>query len=388
MKKKTVAFYLLIISLFLVSCSKKDFSVYFNSDSIDAEKIESTHQWYSFTNDNFVKIDKPENAVSSPFQPWTEAIRLSFANTFDGKSLALVNRLGILSFDDDKISLSKDVTVFGNRTVGSLFFADSIPMFTVYKSSFFNESIKHPEYKYDKSQHFFLVQYDLNSKICYPVINCNNLIEPAESEIVDYICDGRKWLCNVKTINDGKIKFSYLSWTPTVPLASLSPVTASSGISINEIDKEDFRNLKQNIDFTKAPERIQKLLTGVSDKIPFLVELKEIPAASPKIYKNKAGSNKMSELKVCATMTENWSGALFEDGTFYFEGGVEGRHIVRGGRPVVLRLPKLTPGYAYTDFVISGNYLYAGWEERSFYKVSRSGFLSVNLDKTLYNEIN
>lgn len=387
MIRKYSVLVILIVSLLLISCGKKDFSIYFEPESETEIVNTGTHQWYAFTNDNFVKIDRPEVAIAFPFIPWTESIRISSSTYSDKCSFAIVNRLGILTFDGDKISLSKDLTVFSNRTAGNLFLIDGVPMFSVYKSSFFNDSIKTPEYKFDKSQHFFLVQYDLKSKICYPVVNCNNLIEPPESEVVDYVWDGLNWICNIKTISDSKIKFSYLTWKPTATLSSLTPVESENKISVTESDKDTFRDAKEVLDFSKVPESVEKLLNGVSSKVPFTVEVKNYEGGSSKTYRNKTGSNKLVELKSKAFIAENWAGALFEDGTFYFEGYLPGKHILRGGKPVVLRLPKLPAGYAYTDFTISGDNLYAGWEERSFYKTSRSGFISVNLDKTLYNEL-
>lgn len=377
-----------IFSLLSFSCKKKEYVDLFSNEETELEQTADTHVWYSFYNDNFVKINKPEQAVANPFTPWTEAVRISSANINENGSFAIVNRLGVLSFNENQISLAKDISLFSNRTAGNLVFIDDVPMFTVYKSSFFNDSIKKPEYKFDKSQHFFLVQYDIDSKICYPVINCNNLIEPPESEVIDYVWDGLNWLCNVKTISDSKIKFSYITWMPSAPLSSLSPVSATSNISVQEIEKQTFRDARQILDFSKAPDRLEALLNGVSSKVPFLVEVNTWKGGSAKTYRNKAGSTRLSELNAKGLITEDWSGVLFEDGTFYFEGCLKDRHIVRGGKPVVLRLPKLPAGFVYSDFVISGGTLYASWEERAFYRISRSGFISVDLDKTLYSEVN
>ncbi len=377
---------LLIFASCLTSCAKKNLTSYL-SDELEIQEAENpgTHKWYSFSNENFVEIEKPEYAVAAALLPWTEAVRISSFASGKNAAYATVNRLGILSFKNDKVSLSKDVSVFANRTAGNLFVVDGTPMFTVYKSAFFNDTIKLPEYKYDKSQHYFLVQYDLGSKICYPVINCNNLLEPPESEIVDYVWDGTNWLCNAKTISDGKIKFSYLNWMPTVSLTALSPVSAASGITVTESDKDTFRAAKEVEGFDEIPDAIRKLLSGLYEKVPLQVEVRTWNC-SDKTYKNKAGNSRMTELHAKAAIGEGYSGAIFEDGTFYFQGYLEGHSIVREGRPMVLRLPKLPAGFKYTDFVISENTLYASWEETTFYRVSRSGFIAVNLDKTLYGQ--
>lgn len=380
----------ILIVLFSVSmlgsCAKKDLTSYLSSE-VEEEIKENpgTHKWYSFSNENFVEIEKPEYAVSAALLPWTEAVRISSFASGKNSSYATVNRLGILTFKNDKVTLSKDVSVFANRTAGNLFLVEGTPMFTVYKSAFFNDTIKLPEYKFDKSQHYFLVQYDLGSKICYPVINCNNLLDPPESEVIDYVWDGINWLCNAKTIADGKIKFSYLNWVPSVSLTALSPVSAGSGITVTESDKDTFRAAKAVEGFDDIPDAIRKLLTGLYEKVPLEVEVRTWNC-SPKVYKNKAGNSRMTELRAKAAIGEGYSGAIFEDGTFYFQGYIEGHSIVREGRPMVLRLPKLPAGFKYTDFVISENTLYASWEETTFYRVSRSGFIAVNLDKTLYGQ--
>lgn len=374
----------------IVSCSKKNVTDFFDDEgknSESSEKTSETHKWYSFTGDNFVQIERPDFASAAPFLPWTEAVRISSANSLGLNAYAVVNRLGILTFNNDEPVLTRDVSVFSDRTAGNLFFIDDVPMFTVYKSAFFNDSIKKPEYKFDKSQHFFLVQYDLKSKVCYPVINCNNLLNPAESEINEFTWNGKDWLCCGKTIADGKIRFSYFQWTPNAFLSELSPVNAADAIVVRESDEETFRASKQVLDFKLAPENASKLLKGVSSKVPFVIEIRQNGSGSPKTYRNQAGNYKMVELKAKGALTSEWNGALFEDGTFYFMGYLNGLHILRGGRPVVLRLPKLPSGFVYSDFVIADKTLYAAWEETSFYKTSRSGFISVNLEKTLYNEI-
>ena len=60
------------------------------------------------------------------------------------------------------------------------------------------------------------------------------------------------------------------------------------------------------------------------------------------------------------------------------------KSILNKGNPLALRLPKLPAGYTYNEFVISGTSLYASWEETSFFKTGRSGFIQINLDSLLY----
>ena len=52
---------------------------------------------------------------------------------------------------------------------------------------------------------------------------------------------------------------------------------------------------------------------------------------------------------------------------------------------MAIRLPLLPENFVYSDFVITETSLYAAWEETSFYKTGRSGFIYVDLENTLYS---
>lgn len=356
--------------------------------------IKPAHKWYYFSSNGFTQIDKPQNAPAQGLLPYTEALRISAANNANdddsgNKAFAVVNRLGMLCFEGQNISLAKDVSVFTDRTAENLVFVNNTPVFSVYKSSFFNNSISLPEYKQDSSQHFFLVQFDDEAKITYPLINCNNLIKEGISEVVDYVWDGEKWLCCVKSASEisGKTDFSYIKFTPAVPLLSLSPVVADENLVVSEISVSEYRRVLEVNKYEKAPERIRKMLAGFSSTIPFEIEVKSAGGSSPRIYENTIADSKEQVLKAKAIISQSWSCALFEDGTLFLEGALPGKHILRGGKPIAIRLPKLEPGFVYSDFVISGTTLYAAWEETDFYKTNRSGFISVDLDSTLYSKI-
>jgi hypothetical protein len=148
-----------------------------------------------------------------------------------------------------------------------------------------------------------------------------------------------------------------------------------------------FRECKRQIDYKSAPDRIKKLLAGFDTKLPFEITVKNAGGFSPRTYENTVSNINEKELHATAILSQSWSAALFEDGTLFLEGALPGRHILRSGMPVAIRLPKLPTGYVYSDFVISGTTLYAAWEESAFYKTGRSGFLQVNLDRTLYSRM-
>ena len=386
---------LCLTSLLLCGCKKKN-KAEAQPDIVEIGTQKSDHTWYYFTQDGFAETDHPRNVPFAGSIPYTEAVRISSANNGatlpNGtvKAYALANRLGVICFEDDNISLAKDINVFADRTAGNLVFIDGTPLFSVYKSAFFNDTISSATYKKDTGAHLFLVQFDDTSRISYPVINCTNLTENQNAEVTDFYWDGNDWFCSIKSVADdadGRTVFSYKKFRPAAPLVSISPVTAQDLITVKESSVSEFREVMSVKPYECAPQRIRDMLKGFDQTAPFIIEVKTAAGSSSRVYENEAPGSFETQLNAKAIISQSWSAVLFEDGTLFIEGALPGKHILRSGKPVAIRLPKLDAGYVYSDFVISGSILYAAWEQTDFYKVSRSGFLSVDLDSTLYSKI-
>lgn len=393
MKKSLIVSTVLFSAILMLSGCKKNEPAAPVIPVTSAVEIKRNHNWYYFANNGYKQIDKLANVPYQMSLPWTEAVRISSANNttdtegFTCKAYAVVNRSGIITFKGEKISLSTDINLFSERTAGNLVFLNNTPIFSVYKSSFFNDTITDPDYKKDQSTHLFLVQFDDTAKISYPIINCNNITSEPNSEVTDFYWDGLNWTCSVKTISDIKNSFSYIRFKPTVSLLTLSPSTSKDLIVVEETDVDSFRAAKEYKDYKGAPERIKSLLSGFDKTLPFIIDVKNSGGSSSRTYVNTIAGSTEKNLQAKAILAQSWSGALFEDGTLFLEGALPGKHILRGGKPVAIKLPKLPAGFVYSDFVISDTTLYAAWEETSFYKTGRSGFLQVNLDKTLYSKL-
>ena len=383
---------ILSLGVFVTSC-KKDKKTQQPVPEVSVEIKKGNHTWYYFTQNTYKQIDRPQHAPFQPQLPWTEAVRISSANnTIDSdggnnKAFAVVNRLGMLSFEGEKITVSRDVSLFSDRTAGNLVFLNNKPLFSVYKSSFFNNTITAPDYRSNQDDHLFLVQFDDIANISYPLINSNNITEEPNSEVTDFNWDGINFICSIKSITDSRNMFSYVSFKPNISLLNLSPSTAKNNLVVAPDNVDSFRNAKSHINYKNAPERVKSLLAGFSSELPFIIEVKTAGGTSPRVYENQIKDSTEKELQAKAILSQSWSAALFEDGTMYLEGALPGKHILRSGKPVAIRLPKLVPGFVYSDFVISGTTMYVAWEETSFYKTGRSGFLEVNLDKTLYSKL-
>lgn len=383
--------YALVLVFFLCACSgKKKTEIEQTENFVQIE--DTNHVWYYFTDNDFVQVDKPKNSPKNLKKAWTEAVRISSAgisgidDAGDSKAFAVVNRLGIIKFDDDKMELCRDSFLFQDRTAGNIGFWGDTAIFSVYKSSFFNDTVLSPAYKNDDSQHFFLVQFDEMSKVSYPLLNSNNLVDELNSEVTDFTWNGTEWICSVKSIDGSRNSFTYVKWKPLVPLLSLTPGAAAENIAKSEISADEFRKSKEILDYDYAPERIRKMLSSFVGKQSFYLDVKSAGGNSVRKYYNQSAGDSL-DLYARAIIDQSWSCVLFEDGTLFIEGALPGRHILRGGKAVAIRLPKLPAGFVYTEFVISGTFLYAAWEESSFYEISRSGFIKINLDKTLYSKL-
>ena len=393
MKKRAQLTILAIFLILLSSCAKKEKGTDTQITINPLEVKNQNHTWYYFTDQTFKEIDKIQHVPFKKQLPWTESIRISSANIADdpnaalSKAYAVVNRMGILFFEDDKISISLDKSIFDDRTAGNLIFLNNTPIFSIYKSAFFNDTISEDLYKSGKTDHLFLMQFDDTAKISYPIVNCASLTDQPNSEVVDFVWDGINWLCCIKSITEERTLFSYINWKPTVPLLTLSPANVRNSIVISESDVDTFRKAKEHIPYKDAPERIRKMLSGFSEDLPFIMEVKSAGGSSNRIYENSIRSSSEKALNSKAVLSQSWSCVLFEDGTLFIEGALPGKHILREGKPVAIRLPKLPAGFVYSDFDISNTTLYAAWEETKFYNTGRSGFLKVDLDKTLYSKL-
>lgn len=369
---------------FFSSCSRKNIA----ETNTPIQLGSNDHSWYYFPAEGGVsKIDLPQNAPVIPPKPWTEAVRISSAACALGNGqtmpagYAVVNRRGILVFGGSQNELVADASLFASRTAGNIVFQDDVPLFSLYKSSFFND-----EYgRTLDSLHPFLVQFDTSSKVCYPLVSCANLSLSDESEITDFVWDGTVWLCSVKKTTSERSDFSYISWQAETPLLSLSPADNGTHLLVNTAKRDDFRALKEPQPFSTAPKRLKRLIETAADRVVFQVVCYTAGGHSPRSYTT---SNPFSEsdvtLSANACLADTWAACLFQDGTFYITGALYDRQIMNNSHNVALRLPKLPAGYMYTDFTISGTSLYAAWEESSFYQTGRAGFLLVDLDSVIY----
>lgn len=387
---------LLIAGSLLFSCGKKPEP----EQASPVEKIITTHSWYYIDANGFEKTSNPQSAPLSIKKPWTESIRISgigqtsLIDTKDNSTVpdayALVNHLGIICFSGSEAKIYSDRLLFKDFTADGIVFMNGNPVFSLYKNIFFNDTISGSS-EQDVS---VLVQFDINSQSFFPIVNTETLKLNSTSQVTDFYWDGNFWYYCIKDAQADKTEFTYVKWNPTTSLLSLLPneskidretnIDKKTKLSLSKSSEAEFRKCKEIRSFASAPDRVKKLLTYIPEDFPFSITVKTAGGPSARHYENK--NQESSGAEGIVQLSDTWVAAIFKDGTMYFSGALTGKRILNNNSPIALRLPKLPEGFIYTDFGISGNTLYASWEEVSFFETGRSGFLSVDLGQVLYNE--
>lgn len=340
-------------------------------------------RWSVFTKDGIQEIASPSEVPTTIFRPWTETLRVSGAARINNKSYFLINRLGLALLPDsleNQPEIISDAMYFTDTTASNLVSVENNPVFHVYRNSFFNS-------KASESPLPFLIQYRAENKIFFPLLRVTDLELNPEAETVHLMYDGSSWAAAFKTSTKEKINFTYLQFFSYEPLISLTGAPKPGQIQKQELSIDLFKKIVCNYEFDAAPERVKTLLAQIPPKFALNLYYSSEKTGTPINYVRQGSSENALLFKGAVKDFGTCAIALFEDGTTYFAGALPNNYILRNGKPVVFRLPKLPKGFIYNDFVISGNILYAAWEEEFFYQTARAGFISVDLKKLLYEAL-
>ena len=374
--------------LSLTSCANK----FLEAKEIDKTKV--GHNWYYFDKGTFFKVDLPQNAPEVYKEAWTESVRISsaaacpspdYSDTYN--AYAVVNRIGILAARGRNVKIYSDNSVFTNQTAGAMVFSKSSPVFYLYRSAFFNQSllgiVSATAEKLDPSMKKnadamrpFLVEFNSSSKICFPLVTYGNINLLSNEEVTGYFWNGKTWACSAKTTLGNKVSFKYFSWEPAVALTDLSPALSSNQFTFSNLSEGRYRNLVTPKLYSKAPKELKALVKHIPSSFPYYVSWRDNSGTSPISYYHPGNAD--SPINACGSVNETagYNTVVFEDGTTFM-------HIIADENTIAFRLPKLPASYVYTDFFITENIMYIAWEESDFYKCGRAGFLTVNLSDIL-----
>lgn len=370
----------------LAGCTRKK-----ADEPIQISEISADHEWYFFTTDGFEKTSLPQNSGISTLRPWTETLRVSDANTdLKGDGYMVVNRLGVIYFAPKTAPLLiQDYALFSNSTASALIFDEENPYITFSRSSFFNKEASLEDGENinanENGERAFLVRISPETRSLYPAVTYGDLSLASGGEITGTFFDGNAFLCSIKKINNGRTFFTYISFYSSSNLQNLPPHTQAGKVTINNASENSYRKANSPENLAAAPKRLRELLSSIPDSFEFSVCCKNSGGASPRLYSTSVDTNTLS--KAYSIISDSWICAVFSDGTTYFNGAIDGRTILNEGKNIAFRLPKLPKNYIYGPFCISGNTLAVAWEESNFYKTGRSGFLTVNLGKILYDDM-
>lgn len=383
---------MIAVTLLLCGCNDKNNKTEEAAvtEPIEVKETSSDHKWYYFSNGSYIETDLPQHSPILSLKPWTESLRVCDGNVdFNERGMLLVNHFGVLLFEETaEPRLIQDSTLFSDSTAGNLVFENNTPFFTLSKNSLFNKNLKDtdqkPAEKHTEENH--IVRLSVENSMFLPCVTYSDLKIQNNAEVSGTYFDGKTWFSSIKTVEKGETNFRYINWTANVSMASLSPLSNSEKVTVNEISRDEYRNVNSPKNISSAPARLKALLSSIPSGFDYTVALHRNGGASPEyFYGGEDGSGQdENEAEANAIMTSDWICAVFGDGTAYFAGSLKGHALLNSGKTTAFRLPKLPKEYVYGDFCISGNYLAVSWEENDFYKTGRSGFLVVDMAKVFY----
>ncbi|HBG66899.1 MAG TPA: hypothetical protein DDW78_10575 [Treponema sp.] len=377
----------LIAAMLCISCSGTKEPSGTAPDLPQISSVRKSHEWYYFRNDTFVQVDLPQRTPQTLERPWTEAVRISSAASVPLASLrpgeasayALVNRMGIIAFTEDGGEVYNDRSVFPSVTADSLVFSGGIPVFYLYRSSFFNENIEEDAApSASPAIRPFLVEFNPATHIFYPLVSYDNLKLSEEDEITGYFWDGKTWTCSSKRTTEHQVEFKYFLWEPQVELTELSPALSSDRYIFRDATEETFRSLNMPHLFNDAPAELKELVASIPSEFSFYVSWRDTSGTSPKNYYQPGNGSSGASINakgLCAPAA-GYTVIVFADGTTYLRR-------TQTGRIYAFRLPLLPAGYTYGEAALAGNSLYVAWEENNFYKTGRSGFIKIHLQDVI-----
>ena len=385
----SLCFLLCTATLYFPSCKDREQNIENNAYSkLLNSKAGNTHRWFYFTDNGFLETQKPSQAPSRTFSPWTETPRITAGALIQGTVFFAVNKLGILvcpatsGFQPNGISsktyLVKNPDLFLKHSTGDIYCINEKPVCSFYTNNIFDI----PEKTIQENLDFkdaILVQFD-NTTNTFNTLFYSDTFYPSDKEAeysnvrlssLQYV--DTNWYAAFKSSTDNKTTFLFTKTT--------EDTTETSSNSM-QISQDAFRTAIKPLSYSKAPEKIHNLLYMIPKSTSFYLRYIQDSMTSTVIYSQS--KNDTVALEGCAMTLPNCSVAVFSDGTTYFAGTLPFKHVLKNGNTIAFKLPKLPSGYLYGNALLSGSNLYVSWEQTDFYKTGKSGYIVVDLEKVLY----
>jgi len=337
-----------------------------SSQAADAPSAISGSHWYYFSDSGIHAASSPKEIPARVFRPWTEAVRVADSAVISGEPALLINRLGIMTTGTgtEAPALHREASLFPANTAGGIYRSGDSTLIRLYRSRFFADG------KADASlpATACLARYDGGSMTPFLSAPDFGLAASAQCVALDRI--GSMWYASFKEESASRVDFTYLEFP------SLPDKGNTEGIAgIKRISNETYQKSVSPFAFTDAPQGLVSLLAGIPADTAFSLRVHSRSGESSQTFiKDGEGT----PVQGTAFVSGNGTAALFADGSFYFNPESSGGKITR------LKLPTLSRGYVYTDFVLTGKKILAAWEEQRFFETGRAGLLEISIPDEVY----
>jgi len=322
--------------------------------------------WYYFSTEGIHPAKNPADIPSRAFVPWTEAVRVSDVAIVNKVPSLLINKLGLMTCGSDTgIPALHTDPIFAASTAAGIYQTETGTEIRLYRNSFFSTSDA------SSGTGICMANYDFDTGKFAVSMTSSDFGLDASSQCVALDRIGSMWYASFKLEKAGKVDFTYLEFE-SFPQKNDASAFDLSGI--RKISSDAFQKSVSPFSWKDAPERLLSVLSALPETTAFSLKVYSPTARSTQTYIRKGDGTPVDGY---AYITDELAAVLFSDGTFYYSGDNS------GGKTQISKLPALTPGYVYTNFVISGKSLLTSWEEQRFFETGRAGLLVTTLPDEL-----
>jgi len=313
------------------------------------------------------------------FRPWTNKRRLAgFAETDYGLVIA-VNRGYPLflsagnSIEAPGRTIADEFSLLtSDRTIGTVFTDGKTVSFHLYRDSLFNPVLTGAD-----PGEKMPVRIDLNrnSQGVFS-INLPEYDFSAENpgwEPVEFIHKSGKDLIAWKYTDDKKTRFRYI-------------VHSEDGSSVDEIDESYFRDEYNLTDSESGPFAVRGFVRAVREGA-FDESLKDagdiyirlstaLPGQGSPMFYYSSAARSTQVFGAGASLPVEFEACLYDDTCYVLYNDLI---LICGADISLYRLPQLPDGFVYSGIYSDGKNLVAGWEEKRFPFIGRTGMMQIKM---------
>ncbi len=356
----------LLLTLVMVfsGCAKNGSAPSESAKTASPEAESRGSAWYWFSDSGIHMAPSPADIPGRAFVPWTEAVRVADVAVIDGVPSFLINRIGVLAISDSKGGVRTDPDRFAKLTAGGFYRTENGTAVRLYRNSFFAE---------DTKSGLFMALYEGSSGAFSDLLYAADFGLPPQAQCVALDRVGTMWYAAFKSEKAGKVDFAYLEF-PAFP--GRNPETGAYDLSkFRKLETAAYQDSVAPFGWSQAPDQLRSLLSALPQETSISVRARSRADRSPQSYVREGTGD---PLLAKAWLSDDATSVLFADGTFYFRPD-NSMDTVK-----TLRLPALSAGYVYGDFVLVGRRLIVAWEEQRFFETGRAGLYEISLPEGLF----